>query len=357
MTSMSVARTDPFPIPGVLTEWFPLNRPVRWTPIRGGFSGDSVWRIDVFGSPGTQSSPESYAFKSSTPGHARGDWIDRVVVGASANCPIVAAPLPSRDGRLAITTAGTRWQCFPWRNGRPLPPDAPATAIHRGVAAIAQFHLAAANSGADPWPGSPTAGSPRSVRERIERLEKIPAEMQQLAAQGGFRRDGMDPVLAAAIDRASGHLRAAVLRGRVADLVDRLKSTDPATPKTIVLRDIHRDHILFGDDRQVAGLIDWDAVDFDSPAADLARWLAGFRIIGGANFCDDVVRAAAEYQRFGAFSERQIDLTINLMPAGILGALANWVQWITRGQRSFAAPPRTIADRIDDLNAAANRIC
>ena len=115
-----------------------------------------------------------------------------------------------------------------------------------------------------------------------------------------------------------------------------------------VLRDVHRDHVLF-DGKTVVGLIAFDAIRGDTPMTDLARWVGGFEPFNE----DDLWGAAmAGYQQNSPFPQKQPGQTnLEQMGRDIAFAtrwisLANWAIWLTIDHRSFPGGPISVAQRI-----------
>ncbi|MEZ6092443.1 MAG: phosphotransferase [Pirellulaceae bacterium] len=103
-----------------------------------------------------------------------------------------------------------------------------------------------------------------------------------------------------------------------------------------VLRDIHLEHILFDstqNHRRVSGIIDYDAVRVDTPAADLARFISSCGEVP-SSWVVDAVRVYRESCRFCKHSESLIPL---LMTSTSLIACANWTQWLCLEGRVFDA--------------------
>ncbi len=62
----------------------------------------------------------------------------------------------------------------------------------------------------------------------------------------------------------------------VHDLVDEAASLDAPTETVLVHGDLHIRHVLIGDDRSAAGVIDWGDLCLGDPAVDLALAYSGF---------------------------------------------------------------------------------
>ena len=130
-----------------------------------------------------------------------------------------------------------------------------------------------------------------------------------------------------------------------------------------VIRDCHREHVLFNDRGLVEGILDYDAIDFDSPAADLARWAGDFdaaqSITRGATSepGSPLAAAVAGYRRIRPFSQCECELAQTLIEVNRVGSLANWLVWLIAENRQFAASAQQIQGRISHLIASDCRIC
>ncbi len=135
-------------------------------------------------------------------------------------------------------------------------------------------------------------------------------------------------------------------------------------PIQYVLRDIHRDHILFTD-REPTGLIDFDAVRMDTPATDLARWVGSFHVPPGKSG-DREIEKVWEAALAGFRDENSLkscpqrDLNVGLARdlcfATTWISLANWLVWVLCQQRAFPAGQNAVARRIGDLVHAATQV-
>jgi homoserine kinase type II len=103
------------------------------------------------------------------------------------------------------------------------------------------------------------------------------------------------------------------------------------------LRDIWHDHVLFTGD-EVTGIIDFGAMDIDTPACDVARLLGGLvgpdaaqRQIGLTGYCSVRPLMAHELAAVAAF-----DTSIVLL------AGCNWIRWIFIEGRQFENPTQVI---------------
>ncbi|HEY2882605.1 MAG TPA: phosphotransferase, partial [Pirellulales bacterium] len=117
------------------------------------------------------------------------------------------------------------------------------------------------------------------------------------------------------------------------------------TPIFPCIRDIHREHVLF-QGNQVSGLIDFGALELDSPAADLARLLASMAIDQPALWN----LGLATYGRRRQLSETEIRLVSAYDATAMLLSGINWLSWVFADLRRFENRSAVLA-RLD-ANAA-----
>ena len=176
-----------------------------------------------------------------------------------SDLPFIPVPLANRDGRTFVVRLGRVWDVSPWMPGspdtsRPVDPARLASAF----ATLGDVHLRLRY-----YPLS--MGSP-GLQMRLNEVEGlIDGELSRFEA-----------ILSRASDEAPAALARrwlAMARPVLATIVPRLRRE---TTKTFligpVLRDVRRDHFLFVGD-ELTGLVDFGAVGYDVPAADLARLL------------------------------------------------------------------------------------
>lgn len=301
------------------------------------------------------------------------------------------------DGRNQI------WELTEWKPGNPLPYDSARDQIRSGIRAIAAMHLhlrglrieddrIVANV-ADPARtqiptispslGFPNRGGPNygrlkfgwrvcpAVVQRIDRLDWLDQNLSRSVATlcpssmpGDLAQNATDAgqLLIRSWPSTSARLRA--------QLFDFQHRTVPVHP---VVRDIHREHVLFEHGRP-SGIIDFDALRVDSPAVDLARWLGSFSI-----FCQDPAKTidwcVAGYRKELALQSRgvfqgsgdryrntppQVDrkrprfltLVRAIAESSTWISLANWVVWLAENPSRFA-DFGAVEQRLVHLKAAA----
>ena len=130
-----------------------------------------------------------------------------------------------------------------------------------------------------------------------------------------------------------------------------------------VLRDIHREHILFSD-HEPSGLIDFDAVRMDTSATDLARWVGSFSVLAGKSSDLEIEKVwdaalAGFHDQNSLISGPQTEFNVamarDLCFATTWISLGNWLVWLLCQQRAFPPGPKVVAARIRELTVAATQ--
>lgn len=329
---------------------------------------------------------QTWALKGWPPGTsaARIIPIHNLIRKASRECPLLAAAEPIDGGATAVTALDRIWELSPWVRGRPLPFDADSTDFASAGEMLARVHHALQRVDAadrfdgfdelafpSSFPCSPS-GSLSCVSRRRNRLAELNRRLPRLL----FENPSTDSVFSLlkaqlsppggpserSLERLAKSLGSAIevlqrywdtqCHG-IQDSFERFDRQSVLFPIQTVLRDVHREHILFDPDTQkAAGVIDYDALGKDSPAADLARFAGSFdRPI------EEVLEAlAAGYRQVRSFSQCEMELARCLTQVNAIGGLANWVVWLILDRRRFACEPSVIQDRISHLIASNCRI-
>jgi Ser/Thr protein kinase RdoA (MazF antagonist) len=334
----------------VLQAWFEQLGAAVITPIRPGMSGARLFRCDT-------PAGDCMALKcwSSETDLNRVEAIHRVMMSAIENgCSLVPELVfPRHDFGSASFMAcqGHCWDLVRWLPGDPLMIDAPLESIQRGASAIARFHASTFEL------GHQRQVAP-AVTERLSRLAQLKERIGSLI--DAANKNELDSGLAVAVHRA-----AQLLRFKWNEVLPQMtQSLSAYLQKSVmtqfVLRDVHREHVLFSGSRP-SGLIDFDAVRVDTSAVDLARWAGSFQIfqrdpqaVWGA------VLAGVQSEspsREGYFTARDVALANAIATANPWISLANWLQWLLIDKRVFPAGPNAVADRISALtNTAAQGV-
>jgi len=109
------------------------------------------------------------------------------------------------------------------------------------------------------------------------------------------------------------------------------------------IRDIHRDHVLFQEDK-VTGLIDFGAMDNDNVSCDIARLLRS--MVGDVNsFWPDGLTA---FERIYPLSGEERLLVRAYDESGVLLSGINWLKWVFIENRQFDDRPGVLK-RFDEI--------
>ena len=142
--------------------------------------------------------------------------------------------------------------------------------------------------------------------------------------------------------------RAARLLALVKPLIDRPAIVDAlsAAPQIWLqpaIRDIHHDHVLFTGDA-ITGLIDFGAMQVDTPLADVAR------LVGSLVGDDSETRRFAldAYSQIRPLSDADCHLVDVLDESGLVIGALNWLVWLY-GERRDMGPIAPISRRLDEL--------
>ena len=354
---------NPYDLPACIAQtWFKRLSIRSVDQIPAGFSGGAVFRC-------TDSRGDGYALKrwpiGTSPDRVR--EVHSVVLQARQfGCELLPHLVPASATSTVVVHENECWEMGIWIAGETLPFDAAPSLVAEGAAAIASFHRAtvAINPAsfikqASPQRSSNQVSSPAIVA-RLRRLEQLQVEVPQ--ALVAALPIGLSPQLSVAVEKARG-----LLRERwsltAPELCRELNSRLAYTVDTqYVLQDVHREHILFAANGLFAGngivdgssslrpraIIDFDAIRFDCPSVDLARWVGSFQDISGSQH-RLLEAAVAGYRQGWRLSDNKIVLARTLLRVSPWVNLGNWAVWIVLGTRKFENDELAIAGRISEL--------
>ena len=294
----------------------------------------------------------------------RVDEIHKILHHASSRgCDIVPRILPLTRDTYPYVEDGYLWELSEWKPGSPLDADATVEQIASGARAIGEFHRA-------------TQGLVAAVKvcpavsNRVHRIHKLDSLLQN-AIDDGLRLTENGHVAFPQTLQNTLKNAAAFLKFHWADFrrssLRRLKPFENLkVPCQYVLRDVHREHVLFSTDgsgrQRVTGIIDFDAIRIDCPETDLARWLSSFE--KWWNTPEEVwATALAGYRRGSSLENRDQksdslelmrELVTLLADTGIMIGLANWLVWLIYEKRRFPSV-LAIDERIAELCQFAKR--
>lgn len=316
---------------------FPLEfRPAQIEPLgaAGGMSGAQFWRVTA--SCGTHIL-RRWPREHPTPERLR--FIHAVLRHASRRGFAVApVPICSSSGESHVEFAGQLWELSPWMPGTANYEHAPsATKLQAALRTLARFHVAVADF-SDASGLLPAVGPGPAIVHRIGRLRDL--------ADGGIRS------LAQAIDKSIWPELAvpahqflislpAVLPRALAQLETLADAPLPLMPS---LRDIWHDHVLFTGD-EVTGIVDFGAIDIDTPATDVARLLGSLASVTRTHLLErkttgqfgfDVWRLGLDaYAAVRSLTPAETQAVTALDLSGLVLAGCNWIRWIYVDRRRF----------------------
>ena len=311
------------------------NFRVSMAIVSGGISGGAVYRCTTEdGVFALRCWPENTPVE-------RVQEVHRVQRYASLTLPFVPelVALPSQESsgdltsfstktavRTYLVSAGRCFELSKWMPGDAFDGD-PASdffvkdslnAVREGASAIANFHKRTELLGIQ-------IESPPAVRRRWERLKQLEVQLPEALAAGSHLRGHANNavLLLANYWREFQHSSEEQLRPWLTRSV----------PTSWVLRDIHREHIYFLGE-QVSGMVDFDAVNHDTKATDLARWVGSFADLGLPR--SPLWTAAIEgYRQQHEISPCEQGLAGAIEKASWYILLANWVIWSSKISRTI----------------------
>jgi Ser/Thr protein kinase RdoA (MazF antagonist) len=314
-----------------LLRYYPPNcQPAQIEPLgfAGGMSGAQFWRVATKRGtlclrrwPTEHPSPERLRLIHAVLQHAARNGISFIPV-----------PITSHAGESFVHHAGHLWQLEPWMWGTADYEQSPRVEkLRTAMTVLAQFHNATCDF-------QPTASN-MSIGRKAESLpaanqSAIPRRLAQLRAlsQSGIRdlsraiTDTIWPELAPLARQFIAALPIAAQKA-IANLEPLVDVRLPLQP---CLRDIWHDHVLFTGD-EVTGIIDFGAINFDTPAGDVARLL-------GSLVADDLVawqNGLAAYSAVRPLLPEESGATSALDKSGTVLAGCNWIHWIYIERRKF----------------------
>lgn len=312
----------------VLRQWFGdrFGDRSEIQTLSGGFSGAVIWRVSR--SAGDLCLRRWPRVHPTTEGlsaiHGLLQHIDDAGFGLSPT------PQKTSTGDTFVLSKDHLWELTSWKPGDANFGHEPSdTKLSAAMTTLAGFHQAACGYG---------ARSQQADHARSPDLQHRLAILRDLQRGALNRlRDATRTAPVPAMDDLIQKLLEGV--GRSLDPVaQRLASiAEQPLPLQWCLRDVHREHLLFTEER-VTGLIDFGAAEVDSVAGDIARLLGS--LVG-----DDPAgwRAGiAAYEERRRLSEVEKRAIVAFDKGGTICSAANWVRWLCLERRSF---PQTLALR------------
>ncbi len=327
-------------IQAIIRKYPAAFHPTRIEPLgaAGGMSGAQFWRIETPQGalmlrrwPTEHPTPERLRFIHSVLFHA-----------AERGVSFLAVPIRTSTGESFVSFDGSFWELTPRMPGTADYEQSPSPQkLGAAMRALAKFHAMAHDF---PVPDSNPLARVPAVSRRLARLQELARRGTNELSQAlsvdvwpeltplAHRFLATVPKL---LPRASGQLEQV--------------STMPL-PLQPCLRDIWHGHVLFTGEN-VTGIIDFGAMDIDTPATDVARLLGS--LVG-----DDEVgwqTGLCAYSTIRQLSADEERATKALDATGTIVAGCNWLQWIYVEGRKFEDREQII-ERFRRI-AARSRVC
>jgi Ser/Thr protein kinase RdoA (MazF antagonist) len=298
----------------------------------GGMSGAQFWRITVVRGSPDPAPPltlilRRWPTESPTPDRLR--FIHSVLDHAvRRGVAVIPLPIRTTSGETSVTRDGHLWELAPWMPGAANYELAPSPEkLRAAMTTLAGFHTAVADFWKPTAPGS--AEGSNAVKRHYERLRDLTEA--RVAELNRSIDDTVWPELAPLARQFLAALPGAAPRA-ASQFVPLLAASLPTQP---CLRDIWHDHVLFTGD-EVTGIIDFGAVDFDTPATDIARLLGSLSSYSSPLCRDDVWRdGLSAYSTVRPLSPTEGFAARALEASGAILAGCNWIRWTYGDGRQF----------------------
>jgi homoserine kinase type II len=246
-------------------------------------------------------------------------------------------------GETFVTHAGHLWELATWLPGVADYENAPSEAkLRAAMTALATFHNAVADFAVADFELDgrlrPSETGPRSgpaiapaIVTRLARVRDLEAGGAAALAQA--ISDSHWPKLAPLAQRFLTALPHAVPIAvtQLAPLADVKLPVQPC------IRDVWHDHVLFDGDR-VTGLVDFGAMQIDTPAIDVARLLGSLVREDAAGWRGGL----SAYSAVRRLNEQETAAITALDTSGTILAGANWIRWIYAERRTFEMPEQVV---------------
>jgi homoserine kinase type II len=284
----------------------------------GGMSGAQFWRVRA---PAGEFVVRRWPIEHPTEERLR--FIHDVVFhAAERGATFLAVPMKTTRGESYLVRDGHLWEVARWLPGAADYEKSPSDArLQSAMRALATFHDAVRDY---PMETARSAVGPSAVARHLARLREL---SQNGAAELNRTLEGATwPELTQPARRFVSLLRTCLPRaiGKLEPLAGQAFRMQPC------LRDIWHDHVLFTGDK-VNGIIDYGAIDIDTPATDIARLLGS--LVG-----DDALKwrvGIEAYSQVFSLTPEEDQATRALDASGLLLAGCNWLRWIGEENRQF----------------------
>lgn len=282
----------------------------------GGLSGAQFWRfVAPRGALGLRCwpiehpTPERLAFIHAVLRHA-----------ASRGLDFLPLPIATCRRETVVEHEGRLWELTPWLSGAADYESFPtAGKLRAAMIALAKFHIAVSD-----FPDASRVAPAPAVLQRLRRLHELQSGgITELAST-------IDDCLWPDITPLAHRFVAKLSRVVPATIVQLSPLADVALPLQICIRDVWCDNVLFTGDK-VTGLVDFGAIDIDTPATDVARLLGSLAESDAARWQVGL----DAYMSVSALSQEEIRVAAALDRAGVILGGCNWLRWLYVERRTF----------------------
>jgi homoserine kinase type II len=280
----------------------PIGQPVALGS-GGGRSGSTLWRAEAPGGPVLLRGWPTEV--SATRVETIHGWL-----AAAEKCVFVAQPIADDRGRSFVRAEGRIWQLEPWMPGTSLPAAAwNGTHLAAAFGALRELHEALGVISSE--------GPSPAVRRRLEEVMRLESGgLDQLRAAVG-EDSGLESELARSWIAAAAR--------RISQVTEALRSVETVSVRLQpCLRDCRIEHFLFEGER-FAGLVDYGAMDVETPWTDVARLFVDL---------DDAPRRRAALEAYGR-ADAGMRLLEPLIASARLLIGAHWIRWHFVERRRF----------------------
>lgn len=317
----------------------------------GGFSGAAFWRLET---------ERGTLCLRRWPPQADPKWPERLrfihallehVVRRGFS--LVPAPIRTKQGESYVQKNSELWELISWLPGHAdyLPLRRPEK-LRAALAALAKFHVAAADFVATERGAAPSPGI-RRRRRQIESLRSGGLRAIAVAVDASPQpAGGNDSQDRSALRQLAHRLLPLYAQAEEPILRELIAAELVKIPLQPCIRDIWHDHVLFEGDR-VSGIVDFGAARIDNVAGDVARLLGSF-----SNSEDDAVvwrEGLAAYESIRPLSADERHLVGVFDRSGTLLAGINWLEWIFVERRIFT-DPAAVCGRLGGIIARLERL-
>ncbi|MEM7313053.1 MAG: phosphotransferase [Planctomycetota bacterium] len=295
-----------------------------------GFSGAVVWQVTP---KHARDHSGPYCLRKWPPGFRldRILWIhNRLEQFQSSGASRLAVPLRSLTGETFVTVGGHHYELARWLPGVADFAERPTEKrLESAMQALAEIHEISSKFDVRPdLPVPSKKATSAGLNRRLQGLERtLAGRLDRIvdAVGGNASRETVEVV------HASNNIVAGVRRLGPNALSDLRDAANMTTEQTVCLRDVWHDHILFTGDA-VTGIVDYDAMEIESPAGDVARLLGS--LVGNRRAGWEAGLAA--YTAVRTVSDEFRDLTAAFDMGNRLLSGLQWLEWRFVDRHSFA---------------------